>query len=769
MTTFIFDNNNGAGDHDLLTASNYQGGNRPSSADSVQANTPLQTFFNSNGVFTITNWQFGRLTGGTLQASGTAQDMAVEGGTLIAASARNISAFDGQAQLTTFTGGLLDASLSGQVQVGNVIDGANAPGTSSVSLLADGTGSIAISGSVLAGPTSGAGALDVNVEDAGSIVVAGDLVTFNINVGALYGGGVITTNDLHIAGNQASVINGGTLTVQNSLTWTGPAPGVGTLQGGFAIIQGGFLTVNGPLTLGVGAGAYNRITLDNAGSQLNFGNTLTVGGAGYGQVDVDNDADQTNWGNVIVGDQAGGSGLLHMHNGGSDLTEITILNSLILGNSAGSSGHLTLDGFHDKLTVTQLIVGKGGTGDVQINGGAEIDASGGFVTVGEQSGASGTITITNSTLRANTLQIGGDPGTGTGLVTVNAGGQVIANNFFVETHGTLKVNGTGALSGLFGVFANGIFDISGSDGVSVSGLAGSAHVNLGSQTLTVTAGAPFPFTGIIQGAGGGLTKTGLGTLTLSGANTYTGATHVSGGVLTLKDSAKFTHTNNLTIDAGGVLAIDAANGGNLTFFGVVNNTFTNRGLFAGNAHLGLGNDTFNGVGGDDVHIFGDGGNDRFFGGAFGDTFDGGVGNDILNGGGGNDKLLGGAGIDTLNGGLGNDTLTGGTGTDRMTGGLGLDNFRFLLPSDSVRGVRHDSILDFNRAQHDRIDLSAIDANTKHVGNDAFKFIGTLAFHGLAGELRASNNLVQGDVNGDKIADIEIHVNLGTMKITDFHF
>jgi serralysin len=243
----------------------------------------------------------------------------------------------------------------------------------------------------------------------------------------------------------------------------------------------------------------------------------------------------------------------------------------------------------------------------------------------------------------------------------------------------------------------------------------------------------------------------------------------SGGILTLQGSAKFTHTNNLTIDAGGVLAIDAANGGNLTFLGVVNNTFTNHGLFAGNAHLGLGNDTFNGVGGDDVHIFGDGGNDRFFGGVHGDTFDGGIGNDILNGGLGNDKLLGGAGIDTLNGGVGNDTLTGGTGMDRMTGGAGQDTFRFLLPSNSVKGPAHDLILDFSRAQHDRIDLSAIDANTKHAGNDAFKFIGTQAFHGVAGELRSSNHLVQGDVNGDKIADIEFRVNLEAMKVFDFHF
>jgi len=73
-----------------------------------------------------------------------------------------------------------------------------------------------------------------------------------------------------------------------------------------------------------------------------------------------------------------------------------------------------------------------------------------------------------------------------------------------------------------------------------------------------------------------------------------------------------------------------------------------------------------------------------------------------------------------------------------------------------------------RAQHDRIDWRAIDADASaNLGNDAFKFIGSQAFHGRAGELRCSANLIQGDVNNDMRADIEIHVNLATMKVTDF--
>ena len=59
-------------------------------------------------------------------------------------------------------------------------------------------------------------------------------------------------------------------------------------------------------------------------------------------------------------------------------------------------------------------------------------------------------------------------------------------------------------------------------------------VNLGAQTLVV--GTDFgpiettAFAGVIEGTGG-LTVAGPGRLTLTGANTYTGATTISGGAL----------------------------------------------------------------------------------------------------------------------------------------------------------------------------------------------------------------------------------------------
>jgi serralysin len=125
---------------------------------------------------------------------------------------------------------------------------------------------------------------------------------------------------------------------------------------------------------------------------------------------------------------------------------------------------------------------------------------------------------------------------------------------------------------------------------------------------------------------------------------------------------------------------------------------------------------------------------------------------------GNDALFGRGGNDTLNGFDGNDVLDGGPGRDVLTGGAGSDTFHYSSILDTgVTASTRDFITDF---QHgiDHIDLSAIDANTTKSGKQAFKFIGTQAFHHVAGELheiKGSTSIVEGDVNGDGKADFQI--------------
>ncbi|WP_156680810.1 cellulase family glycosylhydrolase [Sphingomonas profundi] len=144
------------------------------------------------------------------------------------------------------------------------------------------------------------------------------------------------------------------------------------------------------------------------------------------------------------------------------------------------------------------------------------------------------------------------------------------------------------------------------------------------------------------------------------------------------------------------------------------------------------------------------------------TITGNAGDNVIRGMGGNDKLDGGAGNDRIDGGEGDDTIIGGLGQDWLTGGTGKDVFRFATIEDStVRAP--DTITDFLSGT-DRIDLSGIDASASKTGNQAFTLIGTGAFTHVEGQLRYevgraadghSFTTVQGDVNGDGVADFAI--------------
>lgn len=69
---------------------------------------------------------------------------------------------------------------------------------------------------------------------------------------------------------------------------------------------------------------------------------------------------------------------------------------------------------------------------------------------------------------------------------------------------------------------------------------------------------------------------------------------------------------------------------------------------------------------------------------------------------------------------------------------------------------------------DTIELTLIDADADTAEDDAFSFIGTAEFSSAAGELRFFGSVVEGDVNGDGIADFQI-VLLGAPELvaTDF--
>jgi trimeric autotransporter adhesin len=146
-----------------------------------------------------------------------------------------------------------------------------------------------------------------------------------------------------------------------------------------------------------------------------------------------------------------------------------------------------------------------------------------------------------------------------------------------------------------------------------------------------------------------------------------------------------------------------------------------------------------------------------------------VANDAIN------ILVGGDGDDTIEAGGGNDTLKGGLGIDFLTGGTGNDTFVFELFTDSsiltdVNGDAYgsDQITDFMTG--DKIDLSAIDANSTLAGNQAFVvdtdgIIAAGEIHIFAAVTGVQQLSIHTDADG--IADMTLAVVANSLAASDF--
>lgn len=265
---------------------------------------------------------------------------------------------------------------------------------------------------------------------------------------------------------------------------------------------------------------------------------------------------------------------------------------------------------------------------------------------------------------------------------------------------------------------------------------------------------------------------------LNGDNIYHVTVHANDGIfdstqdvqISVTDVFEITGDPNDFDDAGSELTQT----GSGTFNGTASaNTLVGSAVFD-SINANGGNDLVYGRGAGDSVLGGDGldliygqrGNDTIDAGLKNDTVYAGSGNDSILGNAGNDVMYGGSGDDTLNGGSGSDTFIGGYGADTMVDGTSIDHFIYLSTLDTG-----DIITSYAGAN--KINLTALDANTATAGDDAFTFVlvqnANVVANSVTWHQSNGNTYIHADVNGDTVADLEITLSNKLVNLTDTHF
>ncbi|HEX2889926.1 autotransporter outer membrane beta-barrel domain-containing protein [Vineibacter terrae] len=361
----------------------------------------------------------------------------------------------------------------------------------------------------------------------------------------------------------ANVIN---LTLTNSGTIAGGADGTGVNAG--ALVVTATLTNSG--TIRAGSGGANAIMLSTArtttlelqAGSIIIGNvivsaaetndTLRLGGTGTGTFDVSTVGPQ--YQNFDRFEKTG-TGTWILTGNGTVATPWQIQQGTLQIGNGGTTGSIIGDVANDGTLAfnrSDTLVHAG-----IISGGGSVSQIGTGTTV---------LTATNTytggtTISAGRLQLG-DGGTTGSIVgdVVNNGifafnrsdvvtfTNVISGSGAVEHNGsgTLTLTGTNTYAGGT-VFNDGMLAVAGdanlgavSGGLTFNGgtlqntaaFATARNATLNGAGGTVQTDADLTMSGVIGGAGG-LTKTGSGTLTLTGNNTYAGPTMITSGVLQL--------------------------------------------------------------------------------------------------------------------------------------------------------------------------------------------------------------------------------------------
>jgi outer membrane autotransporter protein len=505
------------------------------------------------------------LTGNNTYSGGSA----LNGGTLSISSDTNLGAADGS---MSFDGGILEttASLTSPRNItlnttGGTFQLIGTGNTTTLSGVIEGPGSLTNVNNPVGGTGSlGTGTLVLtgeNTYSGGTVLNGGTLVvSSDTNLGAAAGlvsfdGGLLeTTATLSSSRNIALNAPGGTFQVDtegNTTTLSGPITG------------GGFLTKTGAGALNLtGNNSYSGGTILNEGTIQGFlpqNTPLTVNGSTY-----------TLSASQVLSSLSGASGTVAL--GDNSLTIGSATSGVFEGSITGTGGLIKTGS--GTLTLTGNNTYSGGTvlngGTLSISSDTNLGAAAGLVSFdGGILETTASLTSTrNITLSptGGTFQLIGTGNTTTLLgVIAGPGSLTNVNNPVGGTNslgtGTLVLTGENTYSG--GTVLNGGTLVVSSD-TNLGAANGALIFNEGtlqstgftsSRNITLNENGEFQLlsgttvaNGIISG-GGALLKTGLGTLTLTGNNTYIGETFLNEGALSI-NSDQNLGKGRLTFNGG---------------------------------------------------------------------------------------------------------------------------------------------------------------------------------------------------------------------------
>ncbi|EGO0202921.1 autotransporter outer membrane beta-barrel domain-containing protein [Salmonella enterica] len=490
----------------------------------------------------------------------------ISGGTLVATNVDALGSGDvtDDATLELNTGGTFDNAISGSGQVVKSGDGAltlsGANSYSGGTLISDGTlvasnvealGTGDVTDNATLALNTG-GTFDNAISGSGNVVKSGD-GTLTLSGSNTYTGGTLISDGTLVASNvealgTGDVTNDAVLELNtggdfdNAISGSGQVVKSGddmlTLSGsntytGGTTISGGTLVASNVEALGTGD------VTDNAVLELNTGGDFDNAISGSGQVEKSGDDVLTLSGaNSYSGGTLISDGTLVASNvealGTGDVTDDATLELNTGGtfdNAIGGSGNVVKSG-DDTLTLSGSNSYTGGT----------LISSGTLVATNVDALGSGDVTD-NATLELNTGGTFDNAISGSGQV-VKSGDETLtlsgANSYTGGTlisSGTLVANDVNAL-GTGDVTDNAVLELNtGGDfdnAISGGTLVATSVEALGSGDVTDNAVLELNTGGTFDNAisgSGQVVKSGDKTLTLSGANSYTGGTTISGGTL----------------------------------------------------------------------------------------------------------------------------------------------------------------------------------------------------------------------------------------------